>query len=1532
MIQKNKKFLSKMLIVLLSCGFLPTGVPIQVKAATNMGLIATPMGASNAIKLTWNNMGNGSNYMVYSKSANESTFQSIPTKTNIKVLNVYPDAGNNLKTWMETNGFGQGKIAVTDVSITDFNNNPSGYLGTPGNWNYDVVMFGTWDSNNGKDLNENSYNVTKAFIDSGRGALFGHDSVSALNLTYFTRFKTYLNMDIGTPVVERTTSIQVSKKGLLTNYPWNIGDIGTNLTIPATHSYGQVPHGDIWMKLNNSIGDAYLFTWNNAAMIQTGDSNGTATPDEQKVIANTLFYLAQLTDQTQIEDHKSQDFAIPNTPIINSVIVNNGKINVNVTATDNGSAYQYYVKSINGSSNDTSETISAVNTSGIQGYSYVVDNNPNTIPGATVNATNSIFSIPLASVDTSKPLYVHVRAIDNANNPSDTVHYMYNYQNPNAAKSIVEDLLSKFTPTNITSANDITGYLKNSGQIQANNTLSFATTPAFSKTNTSYDSAGSITGLINITDGLTTANVPVNLIIPKLQLSETDSINMSNAIAAVEKAERTKLRTDISNAQSLVVQLPICNTKTDLQNRLNAITNYLNAIDSATSAVVKAETTYSQTDISNAQGLVTALVNCPEKIDLQNRLDIINGYFANLANATTAVEKAEGSKNQIDINTAQGLIDKLPNGGNKSELQYRLDAVKNSINALQNATDAVTKAESTKRQDDVIKAQSLVDLLPDGDAKTDFQHRIDILQGYVNNVKDATSAVVKAESSHSILDIEDAQELINIIPDGQEKTDLQGRLDAVKIYQRNLEEATNAVIKAEKSLSQSDISAAQILIYGLPNGIDKSNLQSRLDAVGNQIVAITNATKAVVKAETTQAQSDVTIAKGLVDSLINGTMKSDLQNRLDAIQKNITSITNATSAVSKAETTKNQTDINSAQLLVDALSSGAEKTNLQNRLNSIDGNVNNVSTVVNSVANAEKTKSETDISRAQTLIDRMPDSTTKYSLQVELDKLKAYLKNVQDATALVLNAETTKVQSDLTNAKNSVNLLTDGVDKTNLLNRLDNLQSYVDKVSSATRAVEKAEATKSQEDIDSAKNLVTVLQSGATKTDLQNRISAITGYVANYAKISDAIEKAEKSGLQSDIDVALALMNQYNISNSSIKSRIDVIQKYINDLDLATAAVEKAERTKLQTDKNYAAPLVKAINDNLYAAKKANLSSRLDVVQNYINQLNDSTYGVVKSEITKTEQDATNAQTPIDKLPSATSENNIQDKINVPSTGTTDKDVLQDGLNNTTSYLEALNVATQAVVKAETSLSQADKNYAQNLADKLSIPSSNLQTRLSVVQKQIDAIAGATSMVELAENSKSQTDLNKAKTAVNSLVSCTQKTDLLSRVDVIQKYINDCKDATYLVSKAEISKNSTDIANAQTAVSNLADGTDKANLQGRLDVLKNKNTPTTTTSGLETATTAVEKAEGSYLLTDYNAAQTLVTSLSSSSDKTKLQSRLTNVKKVITQISTATTAVVSAEKYKTQTYISKAQTLVGVIVDCSQKNDLQNRLNTIQVK
>ena len=425
----------------------------------SLSITATPIEGENYVHLEWTNLGAGYKYMVYSKGQNEAVYQSIPSKTNIRVLNIYPGKGNNLKGWMENpnsesaNGYGKALIAVDEVNIDAFNANPMSYMkDANGSWKYDVIYEGAWDVNNSKDLSIQGLTTIKEFIDSGRGYLCGHDTIFTRNdftATNRNKLVSYINLKTATysdSYNMGSSSIKILKKGLLTNYPWSIGDIGTTLNVPMSHTSSQFASGDVWMSYSNNqwssakeissyegqevTNNFYLTTWNNTAMIQTGHSNGAATPDEQKLLANTLFYLAQLTSDTSCDDHKGQDLTAPDKVTITSASNDDKNLNISYSkANDNGTKYEYYVKASDGNTaNDiTSDTVSTINTAGIAGYSYVIDNIENTEPNSSIDTKDLSISVPLSQIDLLKPIYIHIKAIDNAGNLSETTHYKYEY-------------------------------------------------------------------------------------------------------------------------------------------------------------------------------------------------------------------------------------------------------------------------------------------------------------------------------------------------------------------------------------------------------------------------------------------------------------------------------------------------------------------------------------------------------------------------------------------------------------------------------------------------------------------------------------------------------------------------------------------------------------------------------------------------------------------------------------------------------------------------------------------------------------------------------------------------------------------------------------------------------------------------------------------------------------------------------------------------------------------------------------------------
>ena len=417
----------------------------------------TARGGSLPFTLTPNTNGYGSvsldwrqynysnkNFKVYKSSDGGRTYETVgvdyKSVREVKLLQIYPadGAANQFKNWMEINGYGKGIIKADCVHIDTFNANPYYYLkDASGNWRYNVIFFGTWDANNDKDLSEAGRDATKAFIRAGGGAIFGHDTIlnATLNHPNFNAFASDVGVYLvnGTTAMNEDTKVIIKKKSLFTNYPWEIGDVGTVLTIPAAHTLGQVvSDGTSYLEFANggSINEggirapSYLTVKNNCALIMTGHSGGVATDDEQKILANIIFYVNQLLFNTYTtNDASAQDVAKPNTP---NVSQNNSQMSY--SAEDNGSTYWYYVESFSKDDTtasgliDRSEKKSLTVTTGVKKYRYLFSNN------ATETLTTSTGT---ETTGTSVPVnydykYFHVAAVDGAGNISGTKSFAIN--------------------------------------------------------------------------------------------------------------------------------------------------------------------------------------------------------------------------------------------------------------------------------------------------------------------------------------------------------------------------------------------------------------------------------------------------------------------------------------------------------------------------------------------------------------------------------------------------------------------------------------------------------------------------------------------------------------------------------------------------------------------------------------------------------------------------------------------------------------------------------------------------------------------------------------------------------------------------------------------------------------------------------------------------------------------------------------------------------------------------------------------------
>ncbi len=425
-------------------------IKVMAPSVENL-LLSRENPGGESVSLSWNDIScdfSGYGYRLYRKTeGGEWETKSVWNRDEkVKVLNIYPCpvAENYLKDWMSTSieggePAGRGLFEIETVEITDYNADPEKYLkNADGTYRHDVLFFGTYDSNAYRDLNSVSYEATMEFIESGRGVLFGHDTVVPA-WPYFLKFTDMLGIKVkaGSPFYFGK-QVKVVNEGALTSYPWKL--TGT-LDIPSSHINCQYAGGTlpstVWMEFVEDVAPdeetgasliAYLFSHNQLAMIQTGHSSGQATDDERKIIANTLFYLKQLTDGTGTVDNTAYDLASPQITGSGAPVSEGAMVSLFVEAADKGTKYTYYVEGMpKGDIGDEwtrkSNELEITAVSGIKGYAVIINDSKDAgtdmISTEVIVPENGVITAEIPEPEEGKTYYMHIRAVDNAGNMSE---------------------------------------------------------------------------------------------------------------------------------------------------------------------------------------------------------------------------------------------------------------------------------------------------------------------------------------------------------------------------------------------------------------------------------------------------------------------------------------------------------------------------------------------------------------------------------------------------------------------------------------------------------------------------------------------------------------------------------------------------------------------------------------------------------------------------------------------------------------------------------------------------------------------------------------------------------------------------------------------------------------------------------------------------------------------------------------------------------------------------------------------------------
>ncbi|MFY0516238.1 hypothetical protein ACOMCU_00210 [Lysinibacillus sp. UGB7] len=1079
--------------------------------------------------------------------------------------------------------------------------------------------------------------------------------------------------------------------------------------------------------------------------------------------------------------------------------------------------------------------------------------------------------------------------------------------------------------------------------------------------------------------------------------------------SAIKKAQNSMARADYDAANVLFGKLTV---SADVTKYTPQMANLLKLIESA-ELVVIAETEKTAETVSKARTKLNSLdKSYPNWTVLDERLKAIELELASksqLEEAEKAVEKAEGSLLLVDVDAAQLLVDALPNeptlvAEKKKELNERLEAIRNLLaaqEAFEKAEEAVVKAEGTLKREDAEAAQLLINKLPTGAERDVLQERLDVIfktiedeETKLASIDEATKALEKAESTKTDEDINSAQEKVTALPDSDIKTSLQDRLDALKAEKADadaLAKATAAVVKAEGSKATVDIDDAQTKVTALKDSAEKDALQDRLDKLKAQIeadIALAEATAAVEKAEGSKTDENINDAQGKVTALPESEAKQALQDRLDKLtgdQADANALAEATKTVEKAESTKLTVDIENAQAKVTALKDSPEKNALQDRLDKLKAQIdadNALADATKAVEKAEGSKALADIDDAQGKVTALPDSEAKQALQNRLDALKEELENageLEKATAAVKKAETTYSQDDVNVAQESVKKLDASPEKDALQERLDVVQAEINVLAEATKAVEKAEGSKSTVDINDAQMKVTALKDSPAKQALQDRLDVLKATIDAEKALDEAVkavEKAESTKTDEDINAAQEKVTALPESEAKqeLQDRLDKLtgdQTDANALAEATNAVEKAEDSKATEDVNDAQTKVTALKDS---PEKDVLQDRLDTIKAGLDAeqaLDEATKAVDQAETTKADTDINKAQEKVTALPEGEEKQALQDRIDkikaenesdvlfqtlVNEVKVINKGILDDVIkpaefSATREELEAIRQRGEALTNADQKAqvdTLIDATLAlMNLVDTIEggdksketidkLPASKIKDKYLAEIAEGDALAAAEQAVKKAEETIELADIEKAENNVTKLAPSDKKEELKERLKAVRdKYEEQqlIKRATALVEQAESSKRITDIERAEDVVKQLKDGDVKTGLQNRLDALRKGLDD----AELNSATQAVEKAEELKTNNSIGYAKDKVNALRPSPEKTALLDRIAALEKAIYDqaqmdrlYNQALEAVIKAENSSLVTYLNTAIKLVGKVSDADdRKQGLVDRLNAI---
>ena len=413
----------------------------------------------------------------------------------------------------------------------------------------------------------------------------------------------------------------------------------------------------------------------------------------------------------------------------------------------------------------------------------------------------------------------------------------------------------------------------------------------------------------------------------------------SAARAAVDKAKNSKAPADIRAAEALLANVQDADKKSTMQGELNTI----------------------KQEISDARTALSSLITTAKNTSTE-------GFSNDTVNALKGEIAAAEAANKNQDSTAAQLV------AAKTKLQAALDALRADKTALNQAIINAEKEPSYIKDDSAVKTalqkakdiQTATNPTP-GEVNTAANNLSAAVAAAKKKETDAqtaaSAATAAAESARTAQAVAQAQNLVNAVQDTSVKSALQSRLDAITNQLNNAKQALNTLIVRAEAMSTTGMSADTVKAFKdkitqakqVYNDSSASvtriqtataELQAALDALRpdkttlGDAIARAESQPAYIKADAAvkaalQKAKDVQAAANPTPAEISAATQQ-LNQAVAAAQKAESDAqAAATAAVATAEGQKTAQAVANAQTLVNKVQDSTVKANLQARLTAI---------------------------------------------------------------------------------------------------------------------------------------------------------------------------------------------------------------------------------------------------------------------------------------------------------------------------------------------------------------------------------------------------------------------------------------------------------------------------------------------------------------------------------------------------------------------------------------------------------------------